>query len=112
MLINDIDIGVYADSFSVDNLHSVLQFLEVFNWDKDAEEWLREHLRIQSPSGEVGNYKPFLVETVVGIHDCGGTITFHHIPNCEVASTGRVYYEECDKCTYYMERFDRERIRR
>ena len=34
---------------------------------------------------------------------CGGTVFGWFLPECERRASGRYYYEECDKCSYWRE---------
>ncbi len=112
MLIKGVDISRYVQSFSKNNIASVVQFLEIFKWDKEAEDWLREYLATTPaappPADDLDEYnKPQIIGPgiVLGTHDCGGEILRFNIRGCHTAATGRVAYEECTKCTYYKEVF-------
>ena len=41
----------------------------------------------------------------IGICNCGGLITGEPLPGCEARLSGRVFYRECNSCTYYSELF-------
>ena len=115
MLINGVDIEKYAMSFDEFHLSSVLQFLEVFKWSPEAEEWLREHLKSGRPTGRPRQSEDLYhvnvtlgPGTVVRFHKdagCEGKIIRYKIKSCHTKATGRLSYEECSKCNYYREEF-------
>ena len=115
LIINGVNIENYAESFNEFHLDSVLQFLEVFKWDQQAEDWLREYLATTQRTGRAtGASAPYEKDmtfgpgVIIGYHDCGGKITRYKIKKCHTNSTGRLTYEECNKCNYYKETFTEE----
>lgn len=39
----------------------------------------------------------------IGVCDCGGVLRGIRLPSCETNRTGRVFYSECDSCSFWME---------
>ncbi len=109
-----LDLERFAASHHATCLHSVIQFLEIFEWDSKIEAELREIVNkmgipIDVPGG--GRAEPHQRELLMitlkdrTCPECDHEIKAARIPSCEKARTGRVWYEECTKCTYYKEEF-------
>jgi len=110
MLINNVDIKNYVESFNQYHLHTVLQFLEVFGWSSEGEVWLREYLSSESlppvdQSPPIPRRGVMRSGTVTGTCSCGGKIVSYDMPRCETSKTGRLVYEECNRCIHYSETF-------
>jgi hypothetical protein len=130
------DVLRYLKSFDLGSLHSVLQWLEVFKWDSDAEEIIREFLsdkvmpvgigekaRDFKPGGKCNKGKgtkgkgtkddsrendPHPLRTVIGLcPKCGAVMRGEPLLPCSKEKKKRVFYRECSSCTYYAEIFER-----
>jgi hypothetical protein len=128
-LVNDIDVGLYAESHEESVLSGVRQFLRVFKCcdgllealEKRKADELDEHVRRANTQystrlrkkGCKGKVKerpkqpqPERVQTVIGFcPKCGSNLMGVPIPNCETEKSGRVFYKECSACSYYSEIF-------
>lgn len=117
---NGIDLKKYADSHDKNCLHSVLQFLQIFKWDKEVEEALdylihkkykagssvKSKLRKRHGKRFINIDEPAPLRIIVGMcHKCGGVLKASDLSECESKKTGRITVFECDDCTYYREIF-------
>jgi hypothetical protein len=120
IMYNGVDLQLYRTSFTDEQLTAVLQWLQLFKWDKRAEKALRyiiwQHklgTKVQSkvsvPRGKIVEPDP-LQNTVGECPKCGGVVRGKSLPRCETSATGRVYYTECDDCVYYTEYFLDDKI--
>jgi hypothetical protein len=119
---NGVDIELYARSHDPTCIHTVLQFLELFKWDKNAEAALRYladtkyKLGMVKPSekGQLRKKKPIIEEPevpvfVVGVcPKCEEKLLGEPVAACETRGTGRVFVKECSVCTYYCELFRKD----
>jgi hypothetical protein len=117
---NGVDLELYIQSFSPQCAHTVLQFLNLFQWDKNARDALDYLLNEKYKTGhtvksEYGPkpYKEVIIEEpddlpfiVGGCPRCGDMVFGGPVPPCEYRETGRIFVKVCKSCTYYSEIFE------
>jgi hypothetical protein len=119
-----VDLELYASSFHQKQLHAVLQFLELFQWDRRAERLLDYLLHEKWKVGDVvkaeasrRKYKeqvlwdePIEFTTIVGVcPKCDWPVVGDAIhERCERKLSGRLFIKECTNCTYYSELFEHD----
>jgi hypothetical protein len=116
---NGVDLELYIKAHEPICLVTVLNFLELFQWDKRAEKALRyiikkhghdtrvkaEQIRARS-SPVIETPDPSPLPIVCGrCSRCLGLVRTGPVPGCEAAKTNRVTLKECDNCSYYSEIF-------
>lgn len=124
---NGVDLEHYTAAMNRECLPQILQFLQLFEWDKKAERAL-EYLIRKYPAGitirskkitpkqkalEVRIEKEAAYEWddpqlpfVLGLcPECGELMRGLAIPACESRVSARVFYKECTVCPYYSEIF-------
>lgn len=127
LLVKNIDVARYMESFSDRDVDTVIQFLEIFGCCRNLHKVLvklrsesidrarieAERLRRMRPRGRSGpsrtetseeckeddEYDDLVPEPlVVGVcPKCGWALVGGPVPGCERNKTNRVFYEECTK---------------
>jgi len=127
------NVRLFIGGMDEQSRYAIQQFLEWFEVDRKLERivWASlkkkelqrkkqaEKLTRRRRTGEFGYYvlpkdKGVPTEpsplTVIGSCKCGGLMTGEPLPGCETKLTGRVFYKECDSCSYYSELFKKGNI--
>jgi hypothetical protein len=116
---NGVDIELYLMSHDPKCFHTVLQFLELFQWDKRAEAALRYLVDVKFKIGHTVQARTTQLRRkrvpipeipplglMVGIcPKCGEALMGESMPACETRESGRLFLKVCASCTYYSELF-------
>ena len=125
MMWNGVDLEMYAKSFRPECIITVHQFLQLFQWDKNAEKILDYLINVKWKAGQrvkaervqrakkarVFRDEPGELNTIVGVCPrCGDMLLGEPIRGCENKSSGRLFYKECISCPYYYELFEKDLV--
>lgn len=128
------NVRLFIGGMTEDSRYAIQQFLEWFDVDSELNEivhtilkYKEERRRNEAESlRSKARRRPDRVDadqerrglapseprplTPMGICKCGGVLTGEPVPGCETKLNGRVFYKECDTCSYYSELFKIDNI--
>lgn len=123
---NGVDLELYVKNHDPRCLVTVMNFLELFQWDRSAEKALRYIIHkhgynkrvtaVKTRSRSMPKEEPWEQaredeKTWTGTVPmgpcprCGGWVMGDKVASCETQKTDRVSYKMCEECTYYSEVF-------